>query len=110
MRILAQAEAQLPPGERMVNAALAAVYRARSLDAIKALRRQPRYRATLAQVSAQTKTTPLTGPAELSDSDETDDTTEIDVFSTPYAYEMLASFGLDNMGLATNATQVPIRT
>ncbi|KAL1480223.1 hypothetical protein MTO96_051220 [Rhipicephalus appendiculatus] len=25
-----------------------------------------------------------------------------------YAYEVLASFGLDNMGLATNATQVPI--
>ncbi|KAL1448531.1 hypothetical protein MTO96_044040 [Rhipicephalus appendiculatus] len=60
MRILAQAEAQLPPGERMVNAALAAVYQSRYLDAIKALRRQPRYRAILAEVSVPNKNSPLT--------------------------------------------------
>ncbi|KAL1442665.1 hypothetical protein MTO96_046307 [Rhipicephalus appendiculatus] len=109
MRILAHAETQLPPGDRMVNAALAAVYQSRSLDAIKALRRQPRYRAILAEVSGQSKTpASLTGPAEPSDSDETDNSTDFDVFSTNYAYEMLASYGLDSMGLAANATQVPI--
>ncbi|KAH7946512.1 hypothetical protein HPB52_000264 [Rhipicephalus sanguineus] len=49
---LQEAEASLPIGTRLINVALAAVYPSPSLDAIKGLRRQPRYRVMLAQQSA----------------------------------------------------------
>ncbi|KAL1477421.1 hypothetical protein MTO96_017484 [Rhipicephalus appendiculatus] len=42
--------------------------------------------------------------------DSTDDILETDVFTTEYAYELLASFCLDDVGLATNVTQAAIAT
>ncbi|KAL1476952.1 hypothetical protein MTO96_036114 [Rhipicephalus appendiculatus] len=63
VRILAQAEASLPLGTRLINAALAAVYPTRSLDAIKGLRWQARYRVMLAEESAKLAT-PSTAPSD----------------------------------------------
>ncbi|KAH7974136.1 hypothetical protein HPB49_010379 [Dermacentor silvarum] len=92
IQILAQAEARLPPGERLINAALTAVYTSRSVDAIKGLRRQ-------------------TSDAGLNIADlanvEVDDCNTQDAF-TKDAYEVLLSIGLDDAGLASNRVESPV--
>ncbi|KAH7953867.1 hypothetical protein HPB49_013197 [Dermacentor silvarum] len=112
MRILAQAEAGLPPGERLVNAALAAVYTTRSLDAIKNLRRQTRYREILAEESAQQQIPASEWPPRQEDgvdlNSENADSFASDLPSAEHAYDVLLSWGLDDRGLAINLTSSPL--
>lgn len=112
MKILAQAEAGLPPGERLVNAALAAVYTTRSLDAIKSLRRQTRYREILAEESARQQIPASEWPSrhegEVESNSENADYSASNLPSAEDAYDVLSSWGLDDRGLAINLTSSPL--
>ncbi|KAL1463885.1 hypothetical protein MTO96_043154 [Rhipicephalus appendiculatus] len=98
-------------GTRLINSALAAVYPTRSLDAIKGLRRQARYRFMLAEESAQlAPPSPTPSDEQVAPSGTESEGSEkaVDASVGQPAQELLSSFGLHDTGLATNLTEVPL--